>query len=192
MKKLFLSLALAAAFATAAMADIAPVDPPKPAPKPGNPTVASKIEFAFRKDITRARLQIPRPLLNSFTAETAAATDDSGTFGSTSVIVGGSLMSLALVFGGLWMFRSPLSVARKTTAAAAVAVAAGSIFALVANANVGPPRDPFHLDSSIFTKKAIDGIWGQFAEIDVEIVPSGNRVRLLVPMEAAKDSNKKE
>jgi preprotein translocase subunit SecG len=188
MKRTVLTLAAVLAFSTFALADIARPQPDK-TPKPkAEKLVDAPMEIRLDSEAKEAKLLIPRSQLKSLRAalddldngdENTAAVTASG-FSRTQTIMAGLFMSLAIVFGGIWVARSG-KMASKGVKAAVLTLGIGAIAtaATFVYANAGPPAEARSITGKMFSQAVhIYGFgWGQ-----VKIgISDTDRVRLIVP-----------
>ena len=180
------ALALLLAAASPAFADIAL--PKKPGVDPNEvrrdlPTARMVIERV--EGLREARLQIPRSRLQEMglAAGIDAGGGQSASLKSAGTVMGGVLLSLAVVLTGLLLVRSRrgLRVGRAATALVLCACAAGAA-AVAAYANVAPPpglrpQDPGTLVKAV-TGAPLSGA------IRVEVVDEGYEIKLLIPAKA--------
>ena len=161
--------------AIAAFSDIArpPVVPEKPVKAKGTDAT---MQIRLLSNASVATLSIPKAQLKSLRAQleeldtnddAVAATTTS--FSRTQTIVSGSLLSLALVFGGVWFVRSGKAATKGGKTAAALIVTLGiASAATIVFANAGPPPVTKPISSQIFDKKGFDR-WG-YAEGKIKVV----------------------
>ena len=131
------------------------VDPPKT--KPGK-----SIDTLLRVDITRdakeAKLIIPKSQLKQLRAELEGLDDSSDrtaalSFTRTQTVVSGIFLSLALVFGGVWVARSRKLETRagRVLVIGAVLFLSGTV-ATIVYANAGPPPEARSLTNKFFSQ----------------------------------------
>jgi hypothetical protein len=132
--------------------------PPKPTP---NLKAGKSIETTLRVDIKRdakeAKLIIPKNQLKQLRAELEELDDSDNTaslgFTRTQTIVSGLFLSLAFVFGGVWLARS-----HKIETKASKILVIGSILflcgatAAIVYANAGPPPEARSLTNKFFSQ----------------------------------------
>ncbi len=169
--------------ATLVRADIARPEPKPTQPAPGKHVMNTGLEIAPDSKTWNARLQISEATLK----ELREATSAGGTSQSlsqriagspTNTIIAGVFMFLSISFGGVWLARSSGKArSHKAVAAILVACATVSTAALIAQANAGPPPSYLwrNLTRNLNASKATHG------RIDVEIVPDGNGMKLIIP-----------
>jgi hypothetical protein len=95
-------------------------------------------------------------------------------------------MFLALSFGGVWLVRSVQSRSQKAVAGIALVAALLGTTAMITRGNAAPPpgwkwqRLPQNLSSGVPTT----------GQVEVEIVPAGDSIKLIVPMYKTTAENK--
>ena len=168
--------------ATIARADIARPEPKPTEPRP-NVVFNTALEIVPDSKTSSARLQISEGTLKAL-RETMTAGGTTQSFGqrltgsSTNTIVAGLFLFLSISFGGVWLARSSSKSKRhKAVAAALVACATVSTFAIIAQGNAGPPPSYLwrNLSKNLSTSKTTSG------PIEIEIVPEGYGIKLIVP-----------
>jgi hypothetical protein len=153
MKKLLTWSFFIILFSLSIRADVR-VDPPKT--KPGK-----SIETLLRVDIERgakeAKLIIPKAQLKQLRAELEGLDDGSETtaalsFTRAQTVVSGMFLSLAVVFGGVWLARSRKFDTRagKILVIGAVLFLSGTV-ATIVYANAGPPPEARVLTNKFFS-----------------------------------------
>ena len=157
MKRIVLTTLLGAITVTAALADI---------PKPSKPTkpkasVDAVLNISLKRDAKEARLIIPKSAIMQLRAQldgmggaedTAAAMTTTGAGPKLPTIVGGLLLSLAIVFGGIWFARSGKLSPRTSSAIVLLVIftAIGSAATFVYG-NAGPPPEARSITGKMFT-----------------------------------------
>jgi hypothetical protein len=185
MKKLFSSIALIAAFAVVAFADVRLPDTPTPKQ---TKKIDTWLHISIDKDAKEARLVIPKSQLKQLRAELEQLDDSDATaslgFSKTQTIVSGLFLSLAFVFGGVWLARSRSGSRSATKANKTLVVGAGlfltGALATIAIANVGPPPEARSItgklfSSSVHTYKQASG------KIKLETSDEDRGIELIVP-----------
>lgn len=156
MKKLLALGVFIALLSIAIFADVR-VDTPTPKPKTGK-SIETLLRVDIKKDAKEARLLIPKNQLKQLRAELEELDDDSGNtaslgFTKTQTIISGLFMTLAFVFGGVWLSRS-----RKIDTRASKILVIGSVLflsgavATIAFANAGPPPEARSLTNKFFSQ----------------------------------------
>lgn len=168
--------------ATLVRADIAPE--PRPQPSPSKHVLTTGLEIVPDSKTWNARLQISEATLKELREATNAAGGTSQTFGQriagspANTIIAGLFLFMSLSFGGVWLTRSSgKAKGQKAMAAILVAFATVGTAAIIAQANAGPPPSYLwrNLTKNLTASKATHG------PIDIEIVPDGNGVKLIIP-----------
>ena len=186
MKKI-LSLCVVLAFCSVAtLADVRPPETPKPDSKK---SIETYISIRLDKNAKEAKLVIPKSQLKQLRAELEQLDNEQDSnasattgFSRTQTIVGGMFMSLAFLFGGVWLTRSRKvnTKSGKTLIAGAVLFSIGSL-ATIAFANVGPPPELRQITGKLFDKKVF-GYWNSAGgKIKVETSDKSQVVELIVP-----------
>lgn len=167
------------ASAIQAYADLAP----PPAAKKNNPTVQANLAIVPDKRTNEARLQISQETLRSLTAELANIPQSESlvqriAHSSTSTITAGVFLFLSLSFGGVWLVRSGPNRGQKMIAMALLGAAVVGAAAVISNANIAPPRigEWNELSKALSAGRTTSG------PIEIEIVPDGQGIRLVVPV----------
>jgi len=181
MKRVIYISLFVASLTLSSLADIAR---PTETPKTKNPrAVSSSMTIRLDPKASEAKLLIPKSQLAQLRAELDAATDDTataGTFMQTQTIVSGLFLSLAFVFGGIWLIR-PSKPTIGVRAAALVVIFGG--IAATANlvlANVGPPPAARSITSKLFDRKLFTPYRFASGKITIE-GSNANAIELIVP-----------
>lgn len=140
-------------FAGSAMADV-----PRPKVTPNKPakttSIDTRLDIRIRRDAKEAKLILSKVQLNQLRAELDAidgGESNTAAAGITGIqtIAGGLLLSLAMVFAGVWFVRS----GRMTKpVAAAMLVLAGGALATMVYANAGPPPEARSITGKMFAQ----------------------------------------
>ena len=164
-----------------------------PAPVAGRKLFTTPLAVVPDGNAWQARLQISpdswrqlRAALDN--AEANEAMVQSTARSSTRTIMAGFFMFLAVSFGGVWLARSGHSRNQKTIAAVVIAVAVMGATAVLTRANAAPPPGWRwqHLSQNLNEGTETKGT------VDVEIMPEGNGIKLIVPLyKTNKSSDKK-
>ena len=200
MKKLLLILALTTIFSCFVLADIAPPPTPKPAPKGKQVEMfvdvtsdVTEPTLVIKKSSTkllRAALDEAEGLENNL-AQTETVKPNSTA--SAQIVIGGMFLTLAFVFGGVWLVRF------KKPSKTVVGLFLVGIFAtatILVVANIAPPKR-FGIDKYMFSPEFHSGR-GAMArgKVQVKIVDDSSSIspdiKLLVPMNSEKTTNKEE
>lgn len=189
MKKLFSSAAIIVLFSVAALADIRLETPTPKAEK--TPKQAKSIEttlsVSLRRDAKEARLIIPKSQIKQLRAELEQLDDDAANtsaslnFTKTQTVVSGLFLSLALVFGGVWLARSGKNASKtgKVLVIGAILFSTGA-FAAVAFGNIGPPIEARSITGKIFSD-AVHQYKQASGAITVETSDTADHIQLIVP-----------
>jgi len=183
------ALLLTLAAAAPLYADIAR---PKPSP-PAEPKVVLHTSMVVTTDskASDARLQISQDSLNELRAALgempasgSAAQSSAGsisqrlTGSSTRTLMAGLMMFLSLSCAGIWLARSVHTRGQKTVAAFLLATAVIGAATIITQANAGPPPSwQWRKLSGNLTKGR-----PTYASVNIEIVPEGHGIKLIVPI----------
>ncbi len=181
MSKTLLFLAVVLSMTSLAVADVPnPVKPTKP-----SKSIDTSLSIRLDGNAHEARLIIPSDQLRQLRAELEqidGAADNTAatsvTFTRTQTIVSGALLSLAFVFGGIWLVRSGGQRSKGIVAAAAI-LTLGSIATLVYG-NAGPPPEARTITGKMFTQSVhmYKAGWGA---IKLEVSETERNPTLIVP-----------
>ena len=188
MKNLFAAAALLLSLTVVSFADIArPVNTPTPAP--AEPTkVAKQLNVRILNNSDKAVLEIPQSLIDELRKD-SGATASASVMSKTQNIVAGLFLSLAVVFGGIWMARGRSRSGFENKAMVAlVGVSIMAAAATAITANVAPVRS-VRLDSAIFANDTFR--YGRMYG-DIDVVVTDGDLRLLVPAAAEKGAKAKK
>ena len=193
MKKIYGLIALTLILSATAFADVRLPDAAKPTPQPKQPKmIDARMTIRLDKNANDTVLVIPKNQLKQFRAElelldqdsdTAAALSDSnGGVSRSQTIVGGMFLSLAFVFGGVWLARSRKTDGKtnKTIVAGIVLFLAGSAATFVF-ANAGPPSTLRSISSKLFDKQVFNGWKRAGGNIKISVSTDSSDVELIVP-----------
>lgn len=182
LKRLALT-ALILLFASAAYADI-----PRPERTPAGKkqkAVDAYLSIQLDRGAEEARLIIPRSQLKALRAELDSIGEDdpsaAGVTGSSSrlqMIVSGALLSLAIVFGGIWLARNGRST-RKPAAAAMCLLTVGTLATIVFS-NAGPPAAARSITGKMFSPALHVYKFGG-GKIKLEVSDTESQPKLIVP-----------
>ena len=180
----FLVMLATLVFATAVFGNIANPDLPKNKSK----SIDTTLSISLDRNAKEARLVIPRNQLKALRAELEqldngadAAAATSGGVGGTQTIVGGLFLSLAMVFGGVWLTRSG-TIATKSgkSVAAAVVFFSMAAFATLVYANAGPPPEARSITGKMFSQAVHLYGFGS-GKIKLEVSDTERYPTLIVP-----------
>lgn len=187
MKKMLFAAVMAALLCVSVFADI----PPGPGKSPNRvkkPVVVdTQMDIKLDSNATEARLLVPASHIKQLRAELEALDNGSDTaaFGGTDstlkaqTIISALFLSLAFVFGGLWLAKNrSIATKAKAVGAAALFSVVGSAATLV-YANAGPPAEARSITGKMFSQSLhIYGFgWGK---VKLELT-NENRIQLIVP-----------
>lgn len=182
MRQLLVLLLVSAAILACTTRSYADLAPP-PAAKKNNPTVQANLAIVPDRRTNEARLQISQETLRTLTAEVANVPQNQGLVqriaqSSKSTITAGVFLFLSLSFGGVWLVRSGPNQGQKMIAMALLGAAVVGAAAVISNANIAPPRigEWNELSKALSAGRTTSG------PIEIEIVPDGQGIRLVVPV----------
>jgi hypothetical protein len=171
-------LVLAASVST--YADIAQ---PSPTPEPGKVIFHTSMTVIPDKSARDARLQISQDSLNELKASLASTTANTSMSqrianSATRTVIAGLCLALSLSIGGIWLMRSAQPLGQKTVALLLLGVAVVGAAAIITQANAGPPPSYQwrNLAQNLNANKPT------FASVDIEILPEGYGMKLVVPV----------
>jgi hypothetical protein len=157
-------------------------------PKQQGKSIDTNLSIRLRQDAKEARLIIPRSQLKQLRAaldgsDTGADIASSANSSSLGIqtIAGGTFLSLAMIFGGLWFVRGrkPGVEQRRIMVAVAIVLAFGAGAAMVW-ANAGPPAEARSITGKMFSQAV--HIYGfGYGRIKLEVKDEGDQVELIVP-----------
>ena len=181
MRRILMFFAVVLSLTPLTLADAPSPDKPAKQAKSINTTLSIRLD----REAKEARLIIPRDQIKQLRAEleqvdggsddTAAVT---GVFTRAQTIVSGALLSLAFVFGGMWLVRSGRQ-SSKTIVTAAVLLTLGSIATLVYG-NAGPPPEARSITGKMFTQ-GVHMYKGGSGAIKLEVSDTARSPELIVP-----------
>ncbi|HQU93246.1 MAG TPA: hypothetical protein PLK77_13155 [Pyrinomonadaceae bacterium] len=140
-------------FAGSAVADIPrPDTTPKKSAKTAS--IDTHLDIRLRRDAKEAKLILSKAQLNQLRAEIDAidgGASDTASAGVTGIqtIAGGVLLSLAMVFAGVWFARS--GRVSKPVATGLIVLAGGALATMV-YANAGPPPEARSITGKMFVQ----------------------------------------
>jgi hypothetical protein len=195
MKRKILFGAMAVAMMASAICTYGDIARPKVSPTPAK---AGKIVFHTGLTIVpdanayEARLQISQEGLQNLREALAGGTVSESmgrriAQSSMSTIMAGLFLFLSLSFAGVWLARSNHRRSQKAIAAVLIVVAMISAATIVTRANAGPPG---YVRWQGLPKALTEGRATQ-GGLDIEIVPEGYGMKLIVPLKN-KGSNGEE
>ena len=166
----------------AAYADMGrPTRPEKP---PAKYVINSALEIVPDSRTYSARLQISAATLKEIREsmnETATTSSTGGINRNTfTTVVAGLFLFMSISFAGVWLARSKAGTFAAPKTAALVILGMGFIgaAAIVVSANAGPPPSSLwkNLPKNLNDGRSTSG------GVDIEIVPDGNGVKLIMPV----------
>lgn len=187
MNRIFSLCLLLGIFASAALADVRLPNTPKPTPAPKEKkALETRLFISIQKNEKEARLQIPKDQIKQLRAQLDELDGGSNnaaflSFSRTQTVVSGLFLSLAFVFGGVWLARSRQTALKpnKSLVAGAVLFFSGAL-AAVCYANIGPPIDARSITSKIFSQ-SVHQYKQASGKIKLEINENDDNIRLIVP-----------
>lgn len=164
-----------------AVGNIAP--PKQPSPVAPAKTMKTSLEITPDLNAWTARLQIPRSSLRQLRASLDGVPEDDAVGliaapNRTRTVMAGLCMFLAVSFAGVWLVRSGHNRNQKAVAVIAMAAALVGAAAMITRGNAAPPpgwkwqRLSQNLNGGLPTS----------GQVEVEIVPEGNGIKLIVPI----------
>lgn len=155
--KRILTIALIALTASlACLADIPRPERPSGRVEKPKASVLSQMTIKLDRNASEAKLIIPRSQLKELRAELESIDEPGGFaatgFQKTQMIAGGSLISLAVIMGGLWFARTGRRPGRGSmTAVLALAALLGGAATMI-HANIGPPPEARTINGKMFSE----------------------------------------
>jgi len=130
-----------------------------------------------------ARLQISQESVRQLRAALDNLPADNSTSqsiapNSTRTVMAGLFMFLAVSFGGVWLARSGHSRNQKALGVVVIAAALMGATAMITRGNAAPPPGWKWRDLS----KNLNGGMETKGSVQIEIVPEGNGIKLIVPL----------
>jgi hypothetical protein len=199
MKRLLFATVFVTLFSLAALADIPRPSTPKPVKTPKQAkSIDTNLMIQLDRNAKEAKLIIPKSQIQRLRAEldeldggannTAAVSRSS--FTGTQTIVSGMFLTLAFVFGGVWLARSGKTVSKNGRALGIGAfLFLGGAFATFVFANAGPPPEARSITGKMFTQAVHTYKFGSGAiKLEMSTDPDEDDVELIVP--DPKDDNK--
>jgi hypothetical protein len=189
MKKLLFAIVFVTLFSFIALADIPRPSTPKPTPEPKQKkSIDTMLIIRLDRDANDARLIIPknkieqlRAELDGLDGETENTADVKSSFTGTQTIVSGMFLTLAFVFGGVWLARSGKTVSKNGRAIGIGAfLFLGGAFATFVFANAGPPPEARSITGKMFTQ-AVHMYKQGSGEIKLETSDERDYIQLIVP-----------
>jgi len=180
MRKIVLVSMLVSLFSVAALADI-----PKPSPARQRSAIDSTLRIHLQRDAKEARLIIPKSQIQQLRAQLEELDGGDATAGVAGLtasklqtILGGLFLSLAIVFGGIWLARSGKLTARSS--AAAVIITGFCAAATFVYSNVGPPPEARSITGKMFSQAVHLYGFGS-GSVKLETSTDTDAIELIVP-----------
>lgn len=179
-------------------------DVPLPKITPEKTPVANKsidgfLQISLKRDAKEARLIIPKSQFRELRAALDEVDNDDGKaavtttpYTRTQTVVGGTFLSLALVFGGMWFVRSGKAATTTGKTLVVLTVTAGICSAATfAFANIGPPQEARTINGKMFSQ-AVQQYKQGSGRIKIEVSGTARSVELIVPDPAPANGGEKE
>lgn len=190
MKKLLFLFALITIFSLSTFADIRLPDKIKPSPT-ATPKDDERVNFQITvtSNFDEPTLVIPRNAIKGLRAQLdeieGTKPTYAGSFGisGTQTLMSGLFFSVALIFGGVWMFRGKSLVKNQKIVSGLLIFACFGASVVTIFANVAPPILE-NLSSSVFSDKMRNQRRTASGKVKISIVDSGyegNPIRLYIP-----------
>ena len=181
-------LSLCLMLALLSIANLADEAPPRPTPKPkANKAIDTTLYVQIKRDAKDATLIIPKDQLKQLRAELEELDVDSdntasANFTKTQTIVSGMFLSLAFVFGGVWLVRSRKidTKTSKTLVIGSVIFLSGAV-ATIVYANAGPPPEARTITNKFFSQGVNSYAFGS-GKIKLETSSEVKVPTLIVPV----------
>lgn len=197
MKRMFIYGAATLVMLAAAAYIYADIARPKPSATP-----LEDAKFVFHTGLTiapsdnvyEAKLQISQESLKYLQAAVANAQVTKPTIGqriaqsSGRTIIAGLFLFLSVSFAGVWLARSGSRRSHKAVAAGLLGVAVLGAAAIITYANAGPPG---YVRWTGLPKALAEGR-STSGGLDIQIVPDGNGMTLIIPVRKGKNANGEE
>lgn len=188
MKRLLFATVFVMLFSYMALADIPRPSTPKPTPAPKQKkAIDTWLSIRLDRDAKEARLIIPKSQVKQLRAELdaldggAVNTAAARGFTGTQTVVSGMFLTLAFVFGGVWLARSGKMATKNGRAFGIGAfLLLGGAFATVVFANIGPPLEARSITGKIFAP-GVHTYKQAAGDIKLETSDEGDHVQLIVP-----------
>lgn len=195
-RMLICGAALLVMLATAAYA-YSDVARPKTSPSPnqaGRTVLHTSFAIVPDSNSSEMRLQISESELKTLREVLASAQVGNPSMGqriaqsSTRTIIAGLLLCLSVSFAGVWLARSTSRRSHKAIAAVALGIAVLGAAAIITHANAGPPGYVRWAGLS----KALSEGRPTSGDLDIQIVPEGYGLKLIVPVRKSANANGEE
>lgn len=150
---------------------------PKATPTPTPKDNSSKNELQIMTaNVDEATLVVPQDFIKNLQLSTTDSSASPNSFAATSTVVSGIFLSLAFVFGGVFLFKNNSAKA----AVSLILLGILSTSATIIYANTPPPPRNVKFDESFFTDKIKTTYYGVIGPVKV-VVTESEHFRLLVP-----------
>lgn len=170
---------------------------PKVSPSPvqeGKTVLHTGLTIVPDGNSSEARLQISQAELKTLREVLASAQVGSPSMGtriaqsSTRTIIAGLLLCLSVSFAGVWLARTTSRRSHKVIAAGLLGVAVLSAAAIITHANAGPPG---YIRWAGLPKALSEGR-PTSGGLDIQIVPEGYGMKLIVPIRKSTNASGEE
>jgi hypothetical protein len=197
MKRMFIYGAAMIVMLAAAASIYADVARPKPSASPvqeGKVVFHTGLIIVPQSEGYEARLQISQDSLKNLQQALASAQVSSPSMSqriaqsSTRTIIAGLFLFLSVSFAGVWLARSASRRSHKAIAAVLLGVAVLSAAAIITRANAGPPG---YVRWAGLPKALSEGR-STSGGLDIQIVPEGSGMTLIIPMRKSNNTNGEE
>jgi ABC-type glycerol-3-phosphate transport system permease component len=191
---LLATIAIVLLSVTTTYADIAR---PKPSPSPvqeGKTVLHTGLTIVPDGTLYEARLQISQEQLKTLREALASAQVGNPSIGqriaqsATRTIIAGLFLFLSVSFAGVWLARSASRRSHKAIAAVLLGAAMLSAAAIITHANAGPPG---YVRWTGLPKALSEGR-PTSGGLDIQIVPEGYGMKLIVPIRKTNNANGEE
>ena len=197
MKRMFIYCAAMFVMLATAAFIYADVARPKPSSSPlqeGKLVFHTGLTIVPQAEVYEARLQISQDSLKNLQQALASAQISSPSMGqriaqsSTRTIVAGLFLFLSVSFAGVWLARSGSRRSNKAIAVVLLGVAVLGAAAIITHANAGPPG---YVRWAGLPKALSEGR-STSGGLDIQIVPEGSGMTLIIPMRKNNNTNGEE
>ena len=170
---------------------------PKASPSPrqeGKTVFHTGLIIVPDQNVSEARLQISQDSLQNLRQALASAEISTPSMGqriaqsASRTIVAGVLLFLSISFAGVWLARSTSRRSHKAIAAVVLGIAVLSAAAIITHANAGPPG---YVRWAGLPKALSEGR-PTSGGLDIQIVPEGYGMTLVVPIRKGATANAEE
>ena len=197
MKRMFIFCAAGIFLLASVVYAFADIARPKssPSPAPGKVVTQTFLTIVADPDASEARLQISQNDLPRLREALAGVSTDPTLIqrlsrSSTRTVMAGLFLFLSVSFAGVWLARSGQRRSHKALAAVLLGAAVIGAATLVTRANAGPPTPGYvrwaKLPKALMKGQETDG------SVQIEIMPEGYGMRLILPLRNAQKANGEE